>query len=427
MMSLGGLTNSYTHIKFLMKKYNFDFNYLAKRFDELIVVKDEKSISYSEIFLMRELESVLETAFDFNHQTPSSAFSWIISDAIQNFVRKKTKDGRALKASLQQSETKYLTKNNKKYHILTSLSFRHFNELPKLNLNGVVISFIDHLPKKYNIFSNISIKYNFPEYPLKNYTIVKIELEARTSTEAIDLGLGKLNLIRGFWNYSVNRRLGSRIQSGKRDSINTIRLGPLHTLHNEDGSLVDNHYWFEDNYKAESANNSIRDKWEYISNEFSHFQKCFKNSIADIDLDSFVIFYSNALDTNDYNSAYLKLWTMLEQLTATGNTSYDKTISRTLFFYKDDKFNKEVLEHLRIVRNKMIHFGEIRDDIEPQLFQLKRIVERVFLFHINNLNYFKNIQEIGQYLDINWKEDSLKREIQFRNRLLKELYRKKRV
>jgi len=408
-----------------MKKYNFDFEYLAQQLDELIKVKDEKSVTYSEMFLVPELGSILETAYEFNPIIPNGVFSRIILDGIQIFVRKNIKDGKALKSSIKQSERNYLEQEKKKYYLLTSLSFKYFDQLPKLKIDQVHISFLPYLPKKYRIYDNINIKSKFPDYPPKDYTIVIISLQARSLAEAIELGLEKLNFVRGFWNFSINRRLGSRIQMGKRDPINDVRLGPLHTIHDGSGKLSDKIYWFENEFLYKSSYNSVKDKWQYINKEFIHFKKCLKNSKSDIDISSYVNYYTNALDTIDYHSAYLKLWSLLEQLTDTGLSGYDKTISRTLFFYKNDKLNKEALEHLRIIRNRLIHKGESPDDIDPVLFQMKRFVEKILLFQINNLNYFFNIHEVGRFLDINYDEDSLKREIQFRRRVLKELGKKR--
>ncbi len=404
-----------------MKKYNFDFEYLAKQFDELIEVKNEKSISYSEIFLIPELEAILETAYEFNSEIPSGVFHKIISDGIRIFVRKSKKDGKALKSSIKQSEMNYLKKELKQYYLLTSLSFKYFDQLPQLNIDKVKINFLPRLPLKYRVHDNENIKHKFPDYPLKDYTIVKINLQARSLAEAIELGLEKLNFVRGIWNFSINRRLGSRIQMGKRDPINNIRLGPLHTIHDENGKLSDKIYWFENEFVNNSSYNVVKDKWQYIKKEFVHFRKCIKNSKSDINITSIINYYTNALDTNDYHNSYLKLWALLEQLTDTGLSGYDKTISRTLFFYKNDKLNKEALEHLRIIRNRLIHKGESPDDIEPVLFQMKRFVERILLFHINNLKYFFNLHEVGRFLDIHYNKDSLKREIQFRKRVLKEI------
>ena len=409
-----------------MKKYSFDYEYLAKKLNELIKVNDDKSISYSEMFQVRELEVILETAYDFNPQIPGGVFSNIIVDGIHIFVRKMKKDGKALKASIKQSEEKYLRNERKKYILLTSLSFQYFDQLPKLKINDVNISFLPNLPRGFQIYENMSIKYNFPYYPPNDYTIVRISLQARSPSEAIELGLYALNCVRGLWNYSINIRLGSRIQHGKRDPINNVRLGPLHTLHDETGKLLDNNiYWFENKFIEKSAGRFVKDKWEYISKDFIHFRKCIKNSKSNIDINSIINYYTSALDTDDYHDAYLKLWSLLEQLTDTGSSGYDKTIARTLFFYKNDKLNKEALEHLRIVRNRLIHKGESPDDIEPIIFQMKRYVERILLFHINNLKYFLNIQEVGKYLDINYSMDTLKREIKFRKRILKEIERKR--
>lgn len=407
-----------------MKHYKFDFDYYAKRLDELITVKDEKSISYSAMFLMPELEENLQTAYNFNSKTPPAAFPIVINDAIHTFVRKRVKDGNALKEALKFCENKYLRKDKKQYTLLTSLSFKYFGELPRLNIDGSNFRFYPHIPSKYKVNENKSIQYSFPNYPPKDYTIVLLGLKARSLPEAIDYGLDKINFVRGLWNYSINLRLGARIQSGIRNPINTIRLGPLHTIHNKDGKLSSQNYWFENDCVIKSDNYDVRKKWDYIQKDFTHFRKCIKNSKSSFNIEDFIILYSNSLDGKDYKSALIMLWSLLEKLTDTGFSGYDKTIKRTLNFYNGDHFIKETLEHLRIVRNNFIHKGESREGLEPILFQLKRIVERLILFNINNLNYFNSIQEVGQFLDINRNEKSLNREIQLRKRLIKELYRK---
>lgn len=410
-----------------MKQYKFDFDYYAKKLDELITVKDEKSISYSAMFLMPELHENLQTAYNFNSKTPPPAFPIVINDAIHTFVRKKVKDGNALKDSLKFCEGKYLKKEKKQYTLLTSLSFKFFSELPRLNIDGCNLRFHPDIPSKYNITENMTIKYSYPEFPPRDYTIALLGLKARSLPEAIDFGLEKINFVRGLWNYSINLRLGARIQSGKRDPINTIRLGPvhtLHTLHTKDGKLSSQNFWFENEYVIKSDNNNVRNKWDYILKDFSHFRKCIKNSNSSFNIKNIIILYSDALDNKDFKSALIMLWTVLEKLTDTGFSGYDKTIKRTLNFYNGDHFVKETLEHLRIVRNRFIHKGESRNGLEPILFQLKRIVERLILFNINNLKYFHSIQEVGLFLDINRNKKSLLREIQLRERIIKELYSK---
>jgi len=102
--------------------------------------------------------------------------------------------------------------------------------------------------------------------------------------------------------------------------------------------------------------------------------------------------------------------------------NYDKTIARTLFFFKDDVHNKEILEHLRLLRNKMIHVGESRNEMDAVIFQLKSFVERIIIFLINSRDYFNSMDEVGYFLDLSTDQNVLRKEIKFRNRV-KTLFR----
>lgn len=158
-------------------------------------------------------------------------------------------------------------------------------------------------------------------------------------------------------------------------------------------------------------------QWANINRAFIFLRKNinkvkFKDEIREI-----FIRYVRALDSMDFESSYLKLWSLLEFLTNTQRMNYDKTITRTLFFYKDDTHNKEILEHLRLLRNKMIHIGESRSEMDPVIFQLKRFVEGIIIFLVNSKDYFNDMEEVGYFLDLSTDYNILKKEIKFRKRV----------
>jgi hypothetical protein len=118
--------------------------------------------------------------------------------------------------------------------------------------------------------------------------------------------------------------------------------------------------------------------------------------------------YCRALDFYNYETAFLKLWSILELLTDTVGQRYDTTIKRTSFLFANREFHKEVLEHLRFQRNLYVHHSEQSEEAEIILFQLKRYVEKILLFNIFSKYKFQNIQEFASFLSLPTKKDDLK-------------------
>jgi len=100
------------------------------------------------------------------------------------------------------------------------------------------------------------------------------------------------------------------------------------------------------------------------------------------------------------DAAFLKLWAVLEIVTATTKAEYDTTIRRTRFLYRDRDLVTQTLEHLRYRRNEAVHRGEQQADSQALLYQLKRHVEKVLGFHLFIRPQFKSFDDAAQFLDL---------------------------
>ncbi|KPF70002.1 hypothetical protein IP84_03855 [beta proteobacterium AAP99] len=109
--------------------------------------------------------------------------------------------------------------------------------------------------------------------------------------------------------------------------------------------------------------------------------------------------YSHALDCVDLGKAFLQLWGLLEQLTATQSMSYDITIRRASFVFIEQPYARLRLSVLRDFRNASVHSGEEQADIEAQVFLLKQHVERLLEFHIAHCDRYASIVEAAEFLD----------------------------
>lgn len=122
--------------------------------------------------------------------------------------------------------------------------------------------------------------------------------------------------------------------------------------------------------------------------------------------------YARSLDSSDHESSFLKLWSLLEYVTAIKDgADYDELIRRTLFLSANDDYDKRILEHLRIHRNSTVHRGEASSHIETFIFQLKRYVERLMLFHLESGWQYSSAEELGQLLSKPRDPETLKSKI----------------
>jgi hypothetical protein len=117
------------------------------------------------------------------------------------------------------------------------------------------------------------------------------------------------------------------------------------------------------------------------------------------------------LDIPDFESSYLKLWSVLEFLTGTVNGRNEDLIRRCTFFFNERDLARQVLEHLRDRRNAHIHAGTESYQLESLVFQLKRFVERLLVFHLRNGKNFLSIADAGNYLDLPTDPDTLRQRI----------------
>lgn len=233
------------------------------------------------------------------------------------------------------------------------------------------------------------------------YEPVSVLVSARTTNEAGALALDQLDLVRGIWNFRKNRGTWIRKSSGTRSPVNSIILGPIHTLHTPSGALATESWWYEPSYRG-SVN--LYREGDRIK-KMTVFTKLVRRHLQRIPyretVESAIIRYTRALDSRDWNYAFLQLWSIIELLTATTATeSHKTTMKRAAATYKtDDEYVTQSLIHLRKHRNNAVHTGEEIENVEPLMYQAKNIVEHLIEFHLFHSGKFKNLVDVSEFLD----------------------------
>lgn len=266
-----------------------------------------------------------------------------------------------------------------------------------------------------------------PQDP-KGLTGILIHLEAFDARDAFDLSADALDRLRGILNLIVNtnRSLHPLVSlfSNKPHAINKFRLGPFRTVHNIDGSLASELFWYEPRWDHESPSVKFAAPAEQTRASIKKWWKrSHSNPLRDIIYEG-LLRYCRALDEHDSSAALVGLWGALEALTGTQKEKYEITISRVSRIFKEHPETRQVALHVKNRRNSMIHAARTLEDDEADvvLYQADILVNQMLAFCIKNTFRLQNQNELIRFLDLPLDGHALKRDrelMQYRMKYLK--------
>ncbi|MGB5288856.1 MAG: hypothetical protein WBN42_10235 [Ignavibacteriaceae bacterium] len=387
----------------------YDLELIASEFEK--IKKSKNGHINFDAFRFEDFITILQSAIDFNKYFPDSEKRRILNNSIFNCGKRGTITGKLLLKEINRNEGIFLNKPKTKYKLVTSISIKYSESLKSINHNKSIINFYPELPTKYDQnaileklrFSNEII---FP----RGYTIVVISTEGRTTHEAAENAISTFELIRALWNFTNNQFTYRRKITGKRLPVNSILLGPIHTLHTLDGKLATDDHWYEILYYDEIKVIDLNKNFNVIKSEEKRMRSKLNTIPYGEDLKKIFLRYNNALDIIDYSNSIVNLWSILEYLTNT-DKGYSQTISRTSFLYGDYKIVQHFLEALRDTRNKIVHSSERDTREEALVYQLKTLVENLLSFSLFNPFKFSSREELGNFLDLPKDNSALKKKL----------------
>lgn len=345
---------------------------------------------------------VLSSALNLSPEIPDESKKLIMYKSIISAFKlnRFTKEG--LLAEIKKLEGEYLKRKIGKYVLVSEIALKASGAYPRYKLNDCTIC-IGNLPRKFAVRRKEFLKWGryhihgkLPEL----YTPVRIMTSGRSDVEAGDKALKSINLLRALWNLSLNISKGLRISSGKRKPVNKITLGPLHSLHYRDGKNVGGPFWFNPLYISPVEVTQPSNNWNKVLKDEALLRRRVSKSPFKEIIENSLLRYNDALDEIDFQVAFLKLWSLMEFLTFTTNEPYKVTIKRTAFIFNNPEIHKEILNHLRESRNKIVHHNKGDNNEELLEYQTKYYVEKLLLFYIFQGNKFKTKEEITNLLDL---------------------------
>jgi hypothetical protein len=404
-------------------RIGFDPDLVAKRINETKTVSNGK-VEFSG-FDHTELVAILNTMIEFREELPETEARKILNQATFAAGLNGDITAESIIKHVKRLEREYLRKPYVKYKLLTDISTSPHLVLPGFNILDASISINPRLNKlawksRSDLLQNAkhSISCDLPA----NYSSICVSVKARSPFEAADLALDKLDFLRGIWNLWKNRGQWMRISSGKRSPVNVFVLGPIHTLHDTTGKATADAWWFEPNYQGPISVFSDRKNVGNMLVFTRNFRELFNKSNYKSEIAAAMLRYVRALDSTNWNDAYLRLWGVLEFITGTQLESYKVTVRRAAFMFTDRDYAIQVLSHLRDYRNKSVHTGIESGEIESLMYQLKRVVERLIEFHVGNAHLFSSIIDAAELMDLpssRKKIDRLLERLQFARKFVK--------
>jgi hypothetical protein len=379
------------------KKYNV--NELTDRLVKTRVSKPGEPVRF-EAFVFNQVLSVLESAIDLRPEIPETDRRGILLEAVMA-AGKDSLNPATLEKHLRRSEDTYLGRPKAQFMLASSLSIA--NTLPTSHhfLNSSQIKLIKTLPRR---FSRATIQDRaaslVPGCP-ENLTQVVASVSSRSATAEFEEAKGNVDLLRALWNYSLTHNTRP-IFFAFLDTrpLNPIVPGPLHTLHHPDGSLVEDVFWYERQRIETSWVFDARQQWPKIAKAGRGLRARLRAIPYGEDLENALVRYTRSLDEADSSTAFTRLWGVLEFLTGTVGR-YDPLVSRAAFLSqeKDRTFVSLLLQHLRDVRNGLVHTDQSRSNVTTYLYQLKWVTEMVLRYHLRNGKRFSSLASAAEYLD----------------------------
>jgi hypothetical protein len=308
----------------------------------------------------------------------------------------------------------YFRRHLEKYFLVSSLSV---SSLPArtVKVNNSVVNELQSRGKRFPLPPVVEAQERYS--PLLAHVkkskskLVYVQTHGRSIHDATDRALSDLTLLRGLWTlFSTYGSWTISFGSTSRKSLGVIHAGPLHTLHRADGEPVDDVYWYEHDFVDGDKLFAPSRGWEPVEKHRKWAASRLKALPYRKDLENLLIRYATALDQVNLDVAFLHLWSILEKLTDTVGGNYDETVKRAVWAYTDRKLAIEMLEAMRLHRNRLVHAARSGNDRDQVVYMIKMFLEPHLLRLLRNDFEVASLKEYGKCLALPTSVEELERQ-----------------
>ncbi len=309
-----------------------------------------------------------------------------------------------------------------KFKVITTINYKSNQKKPKSrSIEGCFINFKHQsTSKKFKsrqyLLDKNPIEPNFRDSD--DYTYAVITLTAFNGDTALNKALDSLSIYRAFFNIVISKKtqFATYSLSKKYPSNSALRVGQFHSLHNHDFSPAQGgNLWHEsDHKKALSAKVNIAS----IDNLLDKYLSMFRNHCLKDHLKRVLITYIDALDSNNMEFRFIKLWSAFEILLKTDSTN--ELAKKISSFFSESSLMKERILSSREARNRAVHAGvNGNEEFVLKCFELVNLFDVCFDFYLKNPFNFKNTKEFSDFISVTKNLDEINNKIKYLNLSLK--------
>jgi hypothetical protein len=326
-------------------KSGFTPSVIVEKLSKIRILDGDK-VSFSG-FEYHEYIALLKSMIHINEIISTIVSGQLVVNGFHEAAKKKILTPDSILSAIKKQARQHQSKPDQPFWLLTSLNLTNIQDIPKYRINGCEFRFYNQLPLKYKIardqiISDASSWLTGCEEKPTCY--VTVHTKDKGAPDAAEKMLDALNLLRGIWNLHLNKTMVIHFGHSVKP-INQITLGALHTLHDKRGNSSGNIFWYEPDYQKDQGVVNFSKKSIKTLEFTNDVRKSLKKNKYGKSVETALIRYVESLDLQNYNAAFIKLWSLLEYLTATLKDGYDKTIKRTVFQYKDREYNRGFWGH----------------------------------------------------------------------------------
>jgi len=190
--------------------------------------------------------------------------------------------------------------------------------------------------------------------------------------------------------------------------------GPIHTIHVPNGKAATDEYWFEPEFDARVNGVALENNYLKVKKFESWARKQLQLCPYGMRIEKLIIRYTRALDERNLTNAFLRIWSLLEELTATQMLNHKLTVRRAARLFQNHEYAQLVLNNLRSFRNRIVHESHETDQAEGLLYEAKSYVETMLRFLLKYHRTFSSLEELGKFLDLPINRDALRTGLRYR-------------
>lgn len=355
-------------------------------------------IEGGEVFSSRTVGAILDSALDvFIRNALSEGVKTNNSpDVFLDFVNLKVKE--------------YLKRPKGAYCVVTSLSVSGKLPIKKIVGRGVeTVLYEGGIPKKFNTRKQLDKEWKGSDYHTPpGYAGIVSVVSARNLDDAMAAAIDQIDYLRGILSFYANPVMSISLNGVRHGSINKIRLGGMHTVHEESGKLASDQYWYESDFKTSREFHFEPVKLKSVRSSICKVMNRIESISGGEKIKDAIIRYIRALDEKNKDHTIIKLWGALESVVGK-NDSGEFVVKRCSFLFKDREYVRQTLEVARVYRNRNVH-GDHSSSVANEIcYHLHSVFRSLIMFYAGTKDLV-SVADINSLLDMPGDSRELMRE-----------------